>query len=700
MDIPTPNPAHQDPTGPGGNRSQVIGDPVIAYSTGSLSFVATPGGQSPGQALTIGNNGTGVLSWRLTTSAPWIRLSRAQGVALGSDLGKRDQTITVVADASSLLPGTHTGTINIESLYGAGSGASIRVTVQTADGALMGTPDGRVYVLVGGIKRYIPDTATFEANGYSASKIVGVPADWAASVPTGQPLPSVLGDGRLLRPPGDSVPIFVMESGAKRQIVDGGWFRQCGYGWDAVKTISAATIDAIPNGPGLTTSPCPRPSFANGTLLRGSDGKVWVVQFGGRRGINTATTFANCGYQWGNLNDLGDSTNAQLPISPELFGCTGEGSLLWTQDGALKVVVGGQLRHIPDPLTFELAGFGWGNVAPAGTIGLPIGEPVISLATSGILLRPPGANVPIYVLDGGGKRHITSPGVMDKCGYSWTAIATVSSSIVSGIPNGPPLEAAPCPSLQFPLGTLLRDPDGAVWVAYGHARKWVRTFGAFADCGYQVGKISVAGSAVLTALFAAPPVSGCTNSNTPVVTSEGKVYIVVSGWKRHVPSPATADALGLSWASLIPIPDGWLPTAKPLLDIAATGRLVRPPGDNVPIYVMDGDAKRHITSPAALAACGYGWDAVFTLPATTVVGFPEGPALSAAPCPHATFANGTLLLGVEGKVWAVESGQRRWVVDSGVFTACGYHAFEIDRIADSIIAALPQGPNLGNPPCP
>jgi hypothetical protein len=101
-----------------------------------------------------------------------------------------------------------------------------------------------------------------------------------------------------------------------------------------------------------------------------------------------------------------------------------------------------------------------------------------------------------------------------------------------------------------------------------------------------------------------------------------------------------------------------------------------------------------------MAACGYGWDAVSIIPTATIASFPNGPALNGAPCPQPTFANGTLLLGSDGKVWVMHSGQRRWVIDSGLFVACGYRGVDIDRIADSIIAALPQGPNLTAGPCP
>ena len=160
--------------------------------------------------------------------------------------------------------------------------------------------------------------------------MIAVPADWAAGVPTGNPLPSVLANGRLLRSPGNAVPIYVMENGAKRHVTSPDVFTQCGYGWDAVDVVSAANVNNIPSGPALSGPPCPRPFFANGTLLRSSDGKAWVVMWNARKWIVSPAASADCGYQWGNLNDLGDSIVAQLAISPGLTGCTVDGSLLWS----------------------------------------------------------------------------------------------------------------------------------------------------------------------------------------------------------------------------------------------------------------------------------------------------------------------------------------------------------------------------------
>jgi hypothetical protein len=172
MDIPTPNPAHQDPTGPGVSRSQALGVPSISVSGTSFGLVSAPGGQSQNLTVTISNSGSGLLAWRLARNASWLVLSRTQGVSLGGDLGGRSETFTFRADASSLYPGTHVAQIHVETLYGLGSPWVINVTLKSEDGALMSGPDGRVYVLQGGLKRYIPNPATFEAGGYSPSQII------------------------------------------------------------------------------------------------------------------------------------------------------------------------------------------------------------------------------------------------------------------------------------------------------------------------------------------------------------------------------------------------------------------------------------------------------------------------------------------------------------------------------------------------
>src|SRR5438093_194102 len=130
MNIPTPNPWHSDPTTPSLSRGQVIGTPAVNVSTRNISLAAVPGGQSLGKDFTISNSGSGVLAWRASSGASWLKLSRLQGVALGADLGSIAQTLRVYADAAGLPPGNYNSQLTLESLYASGAPVTVPVTLQ------------------------------------------------------------------------------------------------------------------------------------------------------------------------------------------------------------------------------------------------------------------------------------------------------------------------------------------------------------------------------------------------------------------------------------------------------------------------------------------------------------------------------------------------------------------------------------------
>src|SRR3990170_7583323 len=132
MNIPTPNPWNVDPTTPAANRSQVIGDPVLSVSPDSLTLIAQPGGQSLSVSVSVSNAGTGLLGWRATSSASWLRASPYQGVSLGADIGPIIQTLHVHADPAGLAPGNYSANLVIESLYGHGSPYTLPVSLQVS----------------------------------------------------------------------------------------------------------------------------------------------------------------------------------------------------------------------------------------------------------------------------------------------------------------------------------------------------------------------------------------------------------------------------------------------------------------------------------------------------------------------------------------------------------------------------------------
>ncbi len=127
MDIPTPNANHTDPAVPGVARSEVLGTPALQISQDVIGLPAyPPGGEVQ---VTVSNPGSGLLVWRATSSALWLRLSRLEGVALGADLGPRDAALGVSVDGSGLGPGDYSAQVIIESMYATGALRVIQVNV-------------------------------------------------------------------------------------------------------------------------------------------------------------------------------------------------------------------------------------------------------------------------------------------------------------------------------------------------------------------------------------------------------------------------------------------------------------------------------------------------------------------------------------------------------------------------------------------
>ena len=312
MDIPTPNPSHTDPANTGLTRSQVIGSPKVSVSTGKITLVTIPPVQNVPASLIISNAGTGPLAWRASTSASWSKVSRAQGVALGADLGMQPSTVMVQADPTGLPPGKYTATLTIESLWASGAPATVSVVLHNyPDGTLLKGSGSAVFTVRGGLRRTIPNPATFEAQGFLWGDINVIPDSSLNAIPTGQPLLNVLADGNLLKESGSAV--YVMEGGVKRRITSAGVLEACGYGWDAVYVISDFLLKGIVTGGPLSGSPCLHLSPPNGSLLQGSVSSVYVMDDGLKRRIINSEAFTACGYLWGNINQIADSALDNMP---------------------------------------------------------------------------------------------------------------------------------------------------------------------------------------------------------------------------------------------------------------------------------------------------------------------------------------------------------------------------------------------------
>jgi hypothetical protein len=113
MDIPTPANSHTVATQAAVDRATLLGAPTVAPSPSVIDQDPQAGPMQT--ALSIGNSGSGLGTWRAQSSQPWLTVSRSEGISLGSEFGGYSTPLTLTVDVSGLPPGDYSGTVTIQS---------------------------------------------------------------------------------------------------------------------------------------------------------------------------------------------------------------------------------------------------------------------------------------------------------------------------------------------------------------------------------------------------------------------------------------------------------------------------------------------------------------------------------------------------------------------------------------------------------
>ncbi|MFT4217704.1 MAG: hypothetical protein QM619_11055 [Micropruina sp.] len=133
------------------------------------------------------------------------------------------------------------------------------------------------------------------------------------------------------------------------------------------------------------------------------------------------------------------------------------------------VVQGGQRHWIPDPATLT-AHWQWSQVTTlpdAEVSAVPLGDPIASVIVAGpwpdgaLVTAPPAPEV--YVVKGGQRHWIPDPPTLFASGYDWSAVETISSSVMGTIPLGDPIS-----SVVKPTGRDLTVDTGDDFLGAGH----------------------------------------------------------------------------------------------------------------------------------------------------------------------------------------------------------------------------------------
>lgn len=124
---------------------------------------------------------------------------------------------------------------------------------------------------------------------------------------------AALSDGMLVK--GSGPEVYFMENGMRRWIVSEKIFDAVGFQWDRIRAVSDEDVQAYPRGRDMMQLS----GYPDGALLRaekaqGEDGvKVYLMQRGARRWVETEQDFINLGLDWQSVVDV--SPNRMRSIS-------------------------------------------------------------------------------------------------------------------------------------------------------------------------------------------------------------------------------------------------------------------------------------------------------------------------------------------------------------------------------------------------
>lgn len=238
--------------------------------------------------------------------------------------------------------------------------------------------------------------------------------------PTGGPRPIAIGE-RVTDPATGRV--FIVMDGGLRHIPNPPTYDNLFRTWSGISPIGSAS--AYPAGPPLSDGAY----LAKGT----PDGKVFLIVDGQKRWIISPTVFDRFSFKWEAIRDVPASELEALPDGPTVTGeYIPDGRRVRDPgSGAVYVMMGSQLRHIPDPPTYDRLFRDWSNIAEL-TGPQAIGPQI----TQGAFLAKGTPDGRVFLMTDSQKKWITGPSVFDRFAFDWNKIVDVPANELAAVPEG------------------------------------------------------------------------------------------------------------------------------------------------------------------------------------------------------------------------------------------------------------------------
>jgi SpoIID/LytB domain protein len=219
------------------------------------------------------------------------------------------------------------------------------------------------------------------------------------------------------------------------------------------------------------------------------------------------------------------------------------------------------------------------------------------------LVHPDGT-----LLQGSGNIHVLRNGTLVRVGSQVLGSAWRSSEIVRV--SDATLRRYSVGTAGFRAGTLLRTPDGKVWIVSDGVRRHIVSGAVFDGLGYDRGVIRnvSAGEGALHPVGSSVRSASVHPNGTLLKGSSAAVYFLDNGKRRHVQS-AHILASQFRRDEIVTVPDSTLsryPTGAKLG--FRDGTLIRTPDDKV--WAISDGMRRHIVSGQVLSGLGYNRDVI------------------------------------------------------------------------------------------
>lgn len=207
----------------------------------------------------------------------------------------------------------------------------------------------RVFVIEQGKRRPIPTADLFEARGYRWDAIHEISDRELALWRLGEPIPYP--DGTLVKGSGEEV--YVFEGAKLRHITSAALFEALRYAWGSIRKLFDGDLLLYPKGePKL---------FPDGSLIKGSGVRVYRVEEGKRRPVLSSALFEALQLRWSDVKTLTDRELSRYPEGQPLLWP--DGSLLrLSGDSRVYLVQGGFRRWIETADVFRALGLSWNRV--------------------------------------------------------------------------------------------------------------------------------------------------------------------------------------------------------------------------------------------------------------------------------------------------------------------------------------------------